>query len=114
MVGFEYYGSYKFGNEYLDAKLVEMKTEMPVGYTASKLTWSWDWNKVKRQYSLLAILLVGIYILCAVLFENLKQPFYIVAMVPLSLSGYFWLLVGVIFILTRAGMPRSSCWGTYR
>lgn len=89
VVGFEYYGSYKFGNEYLDQKLVEMKTEMPVGYTANKLTWSWDWNKVKRQYSLLVILLVGIYIICAVLFENLKQPFYIVAMVPLSFIGLF-------------------------
>jgi multidrug efflux pump subunit AcrB len=89
VVGFEYYGSYKFGNEYLDEKLAEMKMEMPVGYTASKLTWSWDWNKVKRQYSLLVILLVGIYIICAVLFENLKQPFYIVAMVPLSFIGLF-------------------------
>lgn len=89
VVGFEYYGSYKFGNEYLDEKLTEMKTEMPVGYTANKLTWSWDWNKVKRQYSLLVILLVGIYIICAVLFENLKQPFYIVAMVPLSFIGLF-------------------------
>jgi multidrug efflux pump subunit AcrB len=89
VVGFEYYGSYKFGNEYLDEKLAEMKLEMPIGYTASKLTWSWDWNKVKRQYSLLILLFGGIYIICAVLFENLKQPFYIVAMVPLSFIGLF-------------------------
>ncbi len=89
VVGFEYYGSEKFGREYLNEKLGEMKKEMPIGYSAEYLTWSWNWQKVKRQYSLLFVLLTGIFVLCAILFESLRQPFYIILTVPLSFIGLF-------------------------
>jgi multidrug efflux pump subunit AcrB len=89
MVAFEYMGSAKFGNEYLDEVLEEMKANMPIGYTASKQTWSWNWEKAKRQYSLILVLIVGIFFITAVLFENLKQPFYIIVIIPISFIGLF-------------------------
>jgi multidrug efflux pump subunit AcrB len=89
VVGFEYYGSEKFGRQYLNEKLEEMKQEMPIGYSAEYLTWSWNWQKTKRQYSLLLVLLTGIFVLCAILFESLRQPFYIILTVPLSFIGLF-------------------------
>jgi multidrug efflux pump subunit AcrB len=89
VVGFEYYGSEKFGRQYLNEKLEEMKQEMPIGYSAEYLTWSWSWQKAKRQYSLLLVLLTGIFVLCAILFESLRQPFYIILTVPLSFIGLF-------------------------
>ena len=89
MVAFEYMGSAKFGNEYLDEVLEEMKANMPIGYTASKQTWSWNWEKAKRQYSLILVLIVGIFFITSVLFENLKQPFYIIVIIPISFIGLF-------------------------
>ena len=89
MVGFDYYGSGKFGNQYLDDKLKEMKAEMPIGYTVEKNAWSWSFDKTKRQYGLLLILLIVVYFICAILFENLRQPFYIITTVPISFIGLF-------------------------
>ncbi|MFZ2906537.1 MAG: efflux RND transporter permease subunit [Cyclobacteriaceae bacterium] len=89
IVGFEYYGGYQFGNEYLQSMLQELKQEMVPGYTAKQSSWSWDWNKVKRQYGLILLLIVGVYFIAAILFENLKEPFYIVLTIPLSFIGLF-------------------------
>ncbi len=89
IVGFEYYGSHKFGNEFLDEKLKEMEQEMPVGYSARKIGWSWTWDKVKRQYGLLLVLFTGVFIICSVLFENLKQSFIIMGIIPFSFIGLF-------------------------
>ena len=89
MVGFEYYGSYKFGEEFLRKALNEMKNEMPVGYTAEHQTYRWDWNKTKRQYGLLVLLFLGIYIVCVILFESLTKPLIVLAVIPVSFIGLF-------------------------
>jgi multidrug efflux pump subunit AcrB len=89
MVGFEYFGSYQFGNEFVETVLAEMKTEMQPGYTAKKNSWRWNWDKAKRQYGLILILAIGVYFIASILFENLKQPFYIVLTIPLSFIGLF-------------------------
>lgn len=89
MVGFEYFGSYVFGNEFLETVITEMKTEMLPGYTLKKNSWNWDWDKVRRQYGLILILAIGVYFIASILFENLKQSFYIVLTIPLSFIGLF-------------------------
>ena len=103
LVAFEYMGSSKFGNEYLDEVLTEMKANMPIGYTAKKETWSWDWNKAKRQYSLILVLVVGIFFICSVLFENLKQPFYIIFIIPFSFIGLFLIFSLFDFYFDQGG-----------
>jgi multidrug efflux pump subunit AcrB len=89
IVGFEYFGSYKFGDRYLTKILDELKIEMPEGFSAEKKTFSWSWEKTKRQYSLLFILMIAIYMICAILYENLKQPIYIISVIPISFIGTF-------------------------
>ena len=103
LVAFEYMGSAKFGNEYLDEVLTEMKANMPIGYTAEKETWSWDWSKAKRQYSLILVLVVGIFFICSVLFENLKQPFYIIVIIPFSFIGLFLIFSLFDFYFDQGG-----------
>jgi multidrug efflux pump subunit AcrB len=103
MVGFEYYGSYKFGNEYLDTVLEQLNKEMPPGYTAKKNSWGWDWNKAKRQYSLVLVLVISIYFIASILFENLRQPFYIVLTIPLSFIGLFLMFVYFDFYFDQGG-----------
>ncbi|WP_026968174.1 efflux RND transporter permease subunit [Algoriphagus terrigena] len=89
VISFEYMGSGKFGNEYLDEVLREMKVIMPIGYEAKKQSYNWSSEKANREYGLLALLVVGIFFVCTILFENFKQPFYIVFLVPISFIGVF-------------------------
>lgn len=103
LVSFEYMGSAKFGGEYLDEVLDELKTVLPLGYTATKQTYSWDYNRAKRQYSLLLVLVVGIFFICSILFENFKQPFYIIFIIPVSFIGLFLIFSLFDFYFDQGG-----------
>lgn len=103
VVGFEYFGSSKFGNQYLNDVLDQYDKEKPLGYEAEKLSWEWDWGTTKRQYGLIVILLVGIYFICSILFENFKQPFYIIASVPISFIGLFLIFSIFDFYFDQGG-----------
>jgi multidrug efflux pump subunit AcrB len=103
VVGFDYFGSAHFGDKFLEEKLEEMKTEMPVGYSAEKNNWSWDNEAIQRQYGLLAVLIVAIFFICSILFENLRQPLMIIAIIPLSFIGLFITFAGFGFYFDQGG-----------
>jgi multidrug efflux pump subunit AcrB len=103
IVSFEYMGSSKFGNEYLEEVLEEMKQGMPIGYTAEKQSYYWGFDKAKRQYGLLLLLIVGTFFICGILFENLKQPFYIIAIIPISFIGLFLIFSLFDFYFDQGG-----------
>lgn len=89
VVSFEYMGSAKFGNEYLEEVLKELKAQMPIGYEAKKQEWGWSFEQTKRQYGLLGLLIVAIFFICSILFENFRQPFLIIFLIPISFIGLF-------------------------
>lgn len=89
IIGFDYYGSLQFGNKYLDKILLEMEAVMPEGYQSKKLTYNFNFQKTQREYALLLILLVVVFFICAILFESLLQPFWIILTIPLSFIGLF-------------------------
>jgi multidrug efflux pump subunit AcrB len=89
LVAFEYLGSEHFGSKYLNTVLDEMKDILPVGYTATRETWRWGSDKAKKQYSLLILLILANYFICALLFESLRLPFYIILTIPVSFIGLF-------------------------
>lgn len=103
VVSFEYMGSAKFGNEYLDEVLEEMKVIMPIGYEAKKQTWSWNSEKAKREYGLLGLLIIGIFFICTILFENFKQPVYIIFLIPISFIGLFLIFALFDFYFDQGG-----------
>jgi len=103
MIGFDYYGSHHFGDKFLNEKLNEMKTEMPIGYTTDKQSWQWDFGRVKRQYSLIALLLLANFIICSILFESLRQPFFIIATIPVSFIGLFLIFAVFDFHFDQGG-----------
>lgn len=103
LVSFEYMGSAKFGGEYLDEVLEGLKSVLPLGYTATKQTYSWDFSKAKRQYSLLLVLILGIFLICSVLFESFKQPLYIIFTIPVSFIGLFLIFSVFDFYFDQGG-----------
>jgi multidrug efflux pump subunit AcrB len=103
IVAFEYMGSAKFGNEYLEEVLKVMKAEMPIGYEAKKQEWSWGSEQAKRQYGLLGLLILGIFFICTILFENFRQPFYIIFLIPISFIGLFLIFALGGFNFDRGG-----------
>ena len=88
-VSFEYFGSARFGEKVLDEKLTEMKGILPLGYKAEKSTYNWFQNDTKQQYWLIGLVVLLIYIICAIIFESLRQPLALIMLIPLSFIGVF-------------------------
>jgi multidrug efflux pump subunit AcrB len=90
VIGYEYMGSAKFGDRFLDKTMSQMKQEMPLGYSLKRQDAFW-WNTedTPKQYGLIALTIVLIYFICVVIFESLKQPMAIIGLIPLSFIGVF-------------------------
>lgn len=89
MVSFEYFGSQNFGDKFLDKTLTEIKPELPLGYTAKKTGHNWFSEEAKQQYWLIGLVIVLIYIICAIIFESLLQPLALIMLIPISFIGVF-------------------------
>lgn len=89
VVSFNYYGSAHFGQKHLDEQLAHLKQVLPAGYSAKQQSYRWDQEQAKRQYSLLAVLLVVMFVVCAILFESFRLPLLVLTVVPVSFVGLF-------------------------
>lgn len=89
MVSFEYFGSGHFGEKFLTKTLDEFRPTLPVGYTVKKSDYNWFSEETRKQYELIGLVMVLIYIVCAVIFESLLQPLALIGMIPLSYIGVF-------------------------
>ena len=89
MVSFEYFGSQNFGEKYLDKTLAEFKTKLPLGYSLKKISNHWQDENKEKPYWLLGIVIILIYIICAIIFESLLQPLALILLIPISFIGVF-------------------------
>lgn len=91
LVQFQYTGSAKFGSKYLNEKLNELNTKLPLGFSFETSTQSWFFNNDKNNnYLFLLVLVLSIiFLICAILFESLKQPLVILSIIPISFIGVF-------------------------
>jgi multidrug efflux pump subunit AcrB len=89
MISFEYFGSANFGEKFLDEKLKEMEAIFPLGYSAKKMSYRWYFENAKKQYGLIGLVLLLVYIICAITFESLWQPFALILLIPFSFIGVF-------------------------
>lgn len=88
-LAYNFIGPDKLVEKVLDEQIAKINSKLPVGFKASKQTYRW-WNEqTGKQYFMLAIMVAIIFISTAVLFESIKQPFAIVAIIPLSFVGVF-------------------------
>ncbi|MDR0989303.1 MAG: efflux RND transporter permease subunit [Prevotellaceae bacterium] len=87
---YEYVGSYEQGRKSLARDLQQIRTLLPMGYSAEDENNYYSWGKEdNRQYVLLLMVIAIIFVISAILFDSLKQPLAIIFVIPLSYIGVF-------------------------
>lgn len=91
VVSYDYSGDEDFAIAHQRKLLKELGSTLPVGYTASKHGFNFEEGKEQIHWLLLPILLYLTLLITAILFENLRQPFLILLLIPLSFIGLFYI-----------------------
>lgn len=102
LVEFEYTGSARFGSQYLEEVMQQMKKEMPLGYSMKQDGWEWN-TESRKQYGLLLLVMILIFFICTITFESLRQAFAIIALIPTSFIGIFLTFYGFDFPFDQGG-----------
>ncbi len=102
-IGFKYLGSSAFGERFLNTTLDEFKPDLPLGYSVKKEVYDWWKENARRQYELIGVVMLLIFIVGAVLFESFRQPFAMLAIIPLSFVGVFLLFYLTGFNFDQGG-----------
>lgn len=88
MVAFEYMGSGQFGSRYLNEVVDLMKKEIPLGYSLERQSYRFG-GEQRKQYQLLLLVMILIFMICTIMFESLKQALAIIFLIPVSFIGIF-------------------------
>lgn len=89
IVEYDFIGTETLGQKIYEHEINQLKIELPMGYTAKKLSFG-TWQKEgKYQYLLIFLVVAIIYFITAVLFESLWQPLAVIAILPISFAGVF-------------------------
>ena len=87
---YEYIGANEQGKKLLTNYIEEFRGVLPVGYTIQDAgVQSWWEEGSKQQYVLLLLIFVIIYVVTSILFNSLRQPLYIIFVIPISFIGIF-------------------------
>lgn len=87
---YEYIGAAEQGKRVLESEVDKFEPTLPIGYSIKSLNTGFSWGDVSsKQYMLLLMIFVIIYFIAAILFNSLKQPLYILSVVPISFIGIF-------------------------
>ncbi len=101
-VGYEFRGPGKLGDRVRDA--VIENTALPPGFSIQQEEgWRWSQEEQRQIYGVLIFAVILVFMVCATLFESLRQPICILLTVPMALIGVF-----LIFWLTGASFTREA------
>ena len=88
-VKYNFIGSYKLEENLMESEIDRLNSGvLPIGFKASSPQYDW-YQKAKRQWMLLILITLIIYMICAALFESLLQPLAIISLIPVSFIGIF-------------------------
>jgi len=86
---YEYIGASEQGRKVQDGYIEELAEELPLGYAVRNANpGHWGWGKGK-DYLLLVYVFAVVFFVCAILFNSLKKPLYIIFVIPVSFIGIF-------------------------
>lgn len=90
LVAFDFVGSYELARRFTERHVERLRAELPVGYSVREdRGGGWWGSDGGSPYWLLGLVIVIIYFICSILFESLRQPLVIIAMIPISFIGVF-------------------------
>ncbi|MBA3985457.1 MAG: efflux RND transporter permease subunit, partial [Flavobacteriales bacterium] len=106
LVEFQYTGAARFGNEFLEETLENLKPQLPLGFSFEKSdAYFFMFQKKESNYAILLFFIILItYFITAILFESLKQPFIILSSIPISFIGVFITFYAFDFNFDQGGM----------
>jgi hydrophobic/amphiphilic exporter-1 (mainly G- bacteria), HAE1 family len=101
-VAYEFRGPAKLGDR-VQAAVINA-TRLPAGYQLiGKEEWKWSDDEKGQIYGVLAFSLVLVFMVCAGLFESVRQPLCVLLTVPMALIGVF-----MIYFFTNASFTREA------
>lgn len=88
---YEYIGSGTQSQKIQERRINEFNDSAPAGYKAEKGEngWSWDNGSDYKRYWLLGLVAAIIFFMSSILFNSLRQPLVIIAVIPVSFIGAF-------------------------
>src|SRR5690606_32604619 len=87
-VSYDFTGSQRLEESIRDRLVKQINDVLPLGYTA----YSQDYDmglQESSQYYLLGLVIACVFLICAVIFESLRQPFAILMLIPFPFIGVF-------------------------
>ncbi len=103
-LAYDFVGSAKLANRVTDSTIEKFNNEIfAIGYKAQKRSAMWWSADDKGQYYLLGLIIVIIYLICAVLFESLRKPLVIISLIPISFIGLLMVFYFGDFIFDQGG-----------
>lgn len=103
MIGFEYIGSERFGQQHLDACLETFVPTLPLGNSVEQYGYNFWGSTQKKQYGLIALVIGLIFFICTIHFESFKAAFLIVLLIPMSFVGIFLTFYGFGYTFDQGG-----------
>jgi len=101
-VAYEFRGPSKLGDKVQAA--VIGATRLPAGYQViGKEEWRWDQEEKTQIYLVLAFSLVLVFMVCAGVFESVRQPLCVLLTVPMAMIGVF-----LVYFFTNASFTREA------
>ncbi|HEX8830055.1 MAG TPA: efflux RND transporter permease subunit, partial [Longimicrobium sp.] len=101
-VAYEFRGPAKLGDR-VQAGVIA-STRLPAGYQViGKEEWRWSDDETGQIYAVLAVSLILVFMVCAGLFESLRQPLCVLMTVPMALIGVF-----LVYFFTNASFTREA------
>lgn len=88
-VEYDFVGASRLAQLHQERLITKVKDHLPVGYSVEKYGYRWNREKPKKQFLLILLVMVIIYLICSVLLESLKQPLAVVLIIPVSFVGAF-------------------------
>lgn len=89
-IQYEYIGAHEQGKRVLERNIEEFRKDLPLGYSIENVQRYWSWKESgNKQYALLLLIFVIIFFTSSVLFNSIKQPWYVIFVIPISYIGIF-------------------------
>lgn len=103
-VQFNFIGSYLLAHKFIETAVDYMNgSVLPIGFRASDDRGGWYYSAKQNYVWLILLVIVIIFVICAIHFNSLRLPLAIILMIPLSFVGLFLVFGLTEFTFDKGG-----------